>query len=263
MIAADFEYVRPRDVGEALAALADPDAKVIAGGHSLIPLMKLRFARPGLLVDIGRLGLDGVRAGDGRLRIGALTTYDELLRAEAPVPDALREASASVGDAQIRNAGTIGGAVAHGDPASDVAAALLALDAVVRVRGLGGVREVAIAEFFRGPYETALDRQEVVEELVLELPAPGGGSAYASIEDAASGYPLAGAAAAVRGAEARIGLTGVGPHPLRLPEGNIDEALALLEVAAADEDAAYRRHLAEVAVRRALEAARRRAEGGR
>jgi carbon-monoxide dehydrogenase medium subunit len=263
MIAADFDYLRPRDIDEALAALADPEARLIAGGHSLIPLMKLRFARPTTLVDIGRLDLAGVGVEDGRLRVGALTTYDELLRTDMPVPDALREAAASVGDAQIRNAGTIGGAVAHCDPASDIAAALLALDAVVRVRGLDGSREVEIGEFFRGPYETALAQQELVEEFVLDVPAPGDGSAYAAIEDAASGYPLAGAAAAVRAGRVWIGLTGAGPHPLRLPEGNIEEALAQLEVAGAGEDAAYRRHLAEVVVRRVVETAHRRAEGGR
>jgi carbon-monoxide dehydrogenase medium subunit len=243
VIPAAFDYVRAASPEDAVAALADPDAKAIAGGHSLLPLMKLRLARPSLLVDIAGLDLRGVTAEDGAVRIGALTTYDELLRGGTPLPDALREAASSVGDLQVRNAGTLGGAVAHGDPAADVAAPLLALGATFRLRGPDGVREVAAERFFLGPFVTALEQQELLVELVVPEAR---GSAYVSFDDPASGYPLVGAAAAVRPGGTVVALTGVGGHPF-VEDGR---ELDLSE---------YRRHLARVAVRRAVEAAEARA----
>jgi carbon-monoxide dehydrogenase medium subunit len=266
VIPAPFEYVRAGSVEEALEALADPEAKVLAGGHSLVPVLKLRLVRPSLLVDVGRLPLRGVAREDGVLRVGALTTYDELLRADG-VPDALREAAASVGDLQVRNRGTIGGGLAHGDPASDVAAAALALGARLRARSPEGERELPADGFFIGPYTTALAQQELVVELVFEA---GGASAYASVEDPASGYPLAGAAVRLGDGRATVGLTGVAAAPRRLEAveerlaggatPSVDELEELLgDVEAGGGDLEHRRRLAAVVVARAAAQARERA----
>ena len=254
MIPAAFGYVRAATVDEALGALADPEAKLLAGGHSLLPLMKLRLARPTTLVDIAGLDLRGVRVAAGELRIGALTTYDELLGGDAELPDALREAAAAVGDVQVRNAGTIGGALAHADPACDLAAAVLALGARLVLRSPAGTRELPADDFFLGPFTTALGEQELVTEVVIAL--DGASSAYVSFEDRASGYPLAGAAVKLAGGEATIGLTGLTACP-RLVAGD----LAGLDVLAPEDVADHRRRLAALAIRRATERAR--ARGGR
>ena len=252
MIPAPVEYVRPASLEEALAELADPDAKAIAGGHSLVPLMKLRLARPSRIVDLAPLGLRGVALEDGTLRIGALTTYDELLSSPARLPDALRECAEAVGDVQVRNAGTIGGALAHGDPASDFAAGAIATGATLVLRSIDGSREVAAGEFFLGPFTTALGQQELLVELRVPPPAPGEGSAYVAFADPASGYPLAGAAVQVAAdGGVRIGLSGVGATPL-LVEGDVEAAVDQLGL----DD--HRRQLVLVAVARATARARER-----
>jgi len=273
VIPAAFEYVRPSSVDEALAALADPDAKAIAGGHSLVPMMKLRLARPSVLVDLAPLGLRGVTRDGDVLRIGALTTYDDLVRSDEPVPDALREAAASVGDVQVRNAGTIGGAVAHGDPSSDLLAAVLALDTIIGLRSAAGTREVAATEFVLGPFETALGQQELLEEIVVPVHGPGDGSAYHSFEDDASGYPLAGAAVRVHAGGVSVGLTGATPIPVRaasleaaLADGDLGEAAVLaaveqVELSAGADDPDFTRSLVTAAVRRAFASAHARARG--
>jgi carbon-monoxide dehydrogenase medium subunit len=260
MIPGELEYVRAGSVDEAIAALADPEAKVLAGGHSLIPLLKLRLSRPTLLVDIGRLDLRGISpSGDG-LRIGALTTHAELETAPelTGAYAAIAQAAASVGDRQVRNAGTIGGSVAHGDPLADAPGPLLALGARVVVHGAGGEREVPAEEFFLGAFTTALEQQELV--VAIALAGDGGGrSAYASVVDPASGYPIAGAAALVRGdGSVSLGLTGVASRPFRV-DGEDGLAAALDGVDVLDDprfDAAYRRHLAQVVARRAIARAR-------
>jgi carbon-monoxide dehydrogenase medium subunit len=270
MIPAAFDYVRPGSIEEALAELADPDAKAIAGGHSLLPMMKLRLARPSRLVDLAALDLDGVSIDAGTIRIGALTTYDELLSLgdDVPLPGALSDAAAGVGDVQIRNAGTVGGALAHGDPASDFAAAAIATDTTLRLASPDGEREVAAAEFFLGPFTTLLGQQELLIELRVPVPAAGEGSAYVAFDDPASGYPLAGAAVRVSpDGRCTIGLTGIGAQPLRATP--VEEAIAAgsdlgvaLDAAglmALDGDAEHRRQLAIVAVERALDVARGRA----
>ena len=241
MIPAAVDYVRPRSIDEALEQLADSDAKAIAGGHSLVPLMKLRLARPARLVDLDGLDLRGVSVGGDVLRVGALTTYDDLLSLEesVPLPASLRDCAASVGDVQVRNAGTVGGALAHGDPASDFAAGAIAVGATFVLRSPAGTREVAAEEFFLGPFSTVLEQQELLVE--VRVPLATAPSAYVSFDDPASGYPLAGAA--VCGAV--VGLTGVGAHPLRAPD-DVDE-LGLDD---------YRRQLVSVAIERAREAAR-------
>lgn len=280
MIPAAFGYVRASTVVEALDALADPEAKALAGGHSLIPAMKIRLSRPSLLVDLGRLDdLRGIEEDAGELRIGALTTYDAAARALATVTgaDALRECVEAIGDVQVRNAGTVGGGLAHGDPASDVAAGVLALGARLRLRSRDGTREVPADAFFLGPFTTALGRQELLVEAVVPLCGPGEGSAYASIEDAASGYPLAGAAVRLRleggaAADCALGVTGFTGAPRRLPgvealvrrDGRVDVAgitAALADVEVMTDDAPYRRQLAAVAIARALGRAWERAEG--
>jgi len=287
VIPAEFAYRRAASVEDAIALLADPDAKVIAGGHSLIPMMKLRLARPGLLVDIAGLPLGGIADGAAEIVIGALTTHADIARASSLAAGALAavaECSAAVGDAQVRNAGTIGGSVAHGDPAADAPAALLALDARIRVLGAAGRREVPAAEFFKGPFWTALGEQELVAAVVYPKPSGQAASAYVSVEDPASGYPLAGAAALVvvdggRVVSARIGVTGVAGTPFR---ATVAEAAAVagggagaaVSSASRDDiagqavfgdsrfDEEYRRHIAAIVIGRAVERAVARAQGG-
>ncbi len=256
MIPAAFEYVRPSTFDELFGALADPEAQMIAGGHSLLPMMKLRLAQPTVLVDLAGLDLGGVSEVDGELKIGALTTYAELLELDPRLglSDVLRECAVSVGDLQVRNAGTVGGAVANGDPASDFSAGILAVGARLRLSSQGGEREVPAREFFLGPYTTALDAQEVLTAILVGRRSPGEGSAYVSFDDPASGYPLAGAAVQVTADGAMwIGLTGAGDRPLHAPSAG--EALAQL-----GELDDYRAHLASVAIDRAVELAHQRAE---
>ena len=269
MIPATLRYARASSVEHALELLADPEARAIAGGQSLVPLLKLRVARPSVLVDISRLALRGVTATGSELRIGALTTWDELLRTselERPALAALPECVSDIGDLQVRNLGTIGGSLAHADPASDVPAVLLALDASLLLRSPAGERTVAVADFALGPFTTALEPQELLVEIAVPAPAPGSGSAYVSVEHPASGFALAGAAALV-GADGRqtVALTGVGSRPTLLPTGADPlEAVEESEIlgdgfAPAD----YRRHLARTVAQRAIERATARAEEDR
>ncbi len=203
MIPASLEYLRPESVEETLDALGEPDTSVLAGGHSLLPMMRLRLAQPTRVVDIGRLQLDEIRVVGGALEIGALATWAEI--ADSPLVEgrwaAVAECSAAVGDLQVRNWGTIGGGVAHGDPAADMPAALLALGASVQLASVGSTRVVPVQEFFLGPFTTARDERELVVGIVIPEPPSAQASAYTAIKDPASGYPLAGAAA-------RIGLDG-------------------------------------------------------
>jgi carbon-monoxide dehydrogenase medium subunit len=291
VIPASFDYQRPATLADALATLADGSvvARPIAGGQSLLPLMKLRLARPERLVDIGRLEeLRGVRAlDDGRLAIGALATWSELLEdARVSGVAALGDTIPTIGDVAVRNRGTLGGSIAHADPAADVAASLLALDAEIVVRSASGARSIGATDMYLGPFTTALQPDELVAE--IRLPAgPGSlgfqafGSAYAAVAHPASGYPIAGVAAVLgrrrgdRGSwdACAIGVTGVGERPFRataaelavLEGGDLGAALAsiadgqrILSDPYADRE--YRAAMAGVVARRALEAAARRAE---
>jgi carbon-monoxide dehydrogenase medium subunit len=219
MIPAAFDYVRPDSLDEAIRLLGThPDAKFLAGGHSLIPMMKLRLAQPQLLVDIARLpGMAGIRraneGGHDRFTIGALTTHAEIaasneLREGAPV---LWEAANALGDPQVRNRGTIGGACAHADPSGDYPAALIALDARFTVAGARGTREVPASDFFRGMFETALEPDQIITAVSFDAcPA----SAYEKMRHPASHYALVGVAVCLekRGgaiAQARVAITGV------------------------------------------------------
>ncbi len=285
MIPAAFEYQRATSVDEALALLAEhgAEAKILAGGHSLLPLMKLRLARPERLIDIGRLDeLRGItELPGGELRIGALTTYATLL--EDPRISrlaALADALPRIGDVQVRNRGTIGGSIAHADPAADLTAVLLALDAVVMARSAArGQREIPIDGFFEGAFSTALADDELLLAVVVPAPSGSVGSAYQALDQQASGYPIAGVAALV-GEVTRIAVTGVGDRPYRAAsvEAALEAAAArgsegqehAIEAAVAritdgvevngdiHADPEYRAAMARVMARRAIELARAR-----
>lgn len=222
---APFTYHRASSVDEAISMLGTLDnAKIISGGHSLIPVMKLRLAEPANLIDVtGIPGLRGVKEDAGALRIGALSTHhdleqDRLVNTRLPL---LAETAASIGDRQVRNRGTIGGALAHADAASDYPASMLATDAVVIVRGAGGSREIPAAEFFLGFLTTALEEGEVITEIRVPVLAPMTGSAYEKLANQASGYAIVGIAAILKLgsdgkiADARVALTGATPSAVR------------------------------------------------
>jgi aerobic carbon-monoxide dehydrogenase medium subunit len=223
MIPNAFDYRRASSIDDALGAIGTPGTKVIAGGMSLLPLMKLRLANPDRLVDIGRLAeLRGVRQlSDGRLAIGALTTYSELMDSPVRSYGLMRDALPDIGDVQVRNRGTVGGAVAHCDPASDLPAVLLALDAEIVARSTRGEHVYAADGFFTGAFETALADDELITEIRLPGPRDDAGSAYASLVQRASGYSIVGVAAVVikQGGsaitQANVALTGVGEAPYR------------------------------------------------
>jgi carbon-monoxide dehydrogenase medium subunit len=235
MIPAAFDYQRASTIDEALGALSSGDGsvKLLAGGQSLLPLLKMRLAFAEKLVDIGRIAeLKGVRQmGDGRLAIGALTTYAELIGSPAESYGLLRDVLPIIGDLQVRNLGTVGGAIAHADPASDLPACLLSLDAEIVARSSRGERIIPIGGFFQGPFQTDLADDEILTEVRLPGPRDDAGSAYLSLEQPASGYALVGVAAVVFGsgsgrgiASANIGITGVGDHAYRAR--SVEEALA-------------------------------------
>jgi aerobic carbon-monoxide dehydrogenase medium subunit len=259
VIPAETRYARASDLDHALDLLAEPDSKAIAGGQSLIPVMKLRIARPALVVDISRLALRGVEEREGELHIGPLTTWDELIGAEVlrrPALAALEECARGIGDLQVRNLGTIGGSVVHADPASDMPAVLLALGARLRLRSPDGERELAVADALVGPFTTALGPQELVTDIVIPVPVRGSGSAYASVEHPASGFALAGAAVLVTPDGETVAVTGVGATPFVLA-GDLTETEIFGDRFASAE---YRRELARVVGDRALRAARERAK---
>jgi carbon-monoxide dehydrogenase medium subunit len=218
-VPAPFEYRRATSVEDAIALLArhGPETRLVAGGHSLIPMMKLRLAAPELLVDINDLtDLAFVAVEDGELRIGAMTRHADLLASSlvGAVAPVLRDAERSIADAIVRNRGTIGGSVCQADPSEDLSGAFCALRASAVIRGERGTRTVAMREFFLGPYQTAVAPAEILVELRVPLWATG--SAYVKVDRRAGDWAVAAAAAALRVADgvitdAGIGLTAVGP----------------------------------------------------
>lgn len=277
MIPAAFSYQRAASVDDALAAIASGDAKVIAGGQSLLPLMKLRLASPGKLVDIGRLD-ELHRMGptaDGGYEVGALVTYAELL-AESAL-GITQECVSQIGDIQVRNRGTVGGALSHADPASDLPALAIALDYSLVLRSTRGERTVSTDGFFQGPFQTAMAPDELLIKGVRPGLPDGANGAYRKLAQPASGYSIVGVAAVVAMSggvvsHARVALTGVHEHAYRAPEveaaligtdGSADAVRAAAEHATVDveinsdihADAAYREAMAKVYTRRALEAA--------
>jgi aerobic carbon-monoxide dehydrogenase medium subunit len=275
MIPAEFDYVAPASLDEAIAALAEggEDAKLLAGGHSLLPLMKLRLAAPSLLVDLRRVpDLAGVQRNGG-VRIGALTTHTAVAGAGLGVMSA---AAATIADQQVRNRGTIGGSLAHGDPASDLPAVVLAAEGTIVARGAGGEREIAARDFFRDYLETALAPDEVITE--VRLPDSEGWSfGYQKFNRRQEDWAMVAVCALVRVqdgtvADVRIGLTNMGGTPLRASAAEDalrGQPLEATAIGAAAEQAAegtsppadlnasadYKRHLARVLCMRALEQA--------
>lgn len=226
MITAPFDYYVPTTLDEAIALLRQHGdaAKLLAGGHSLIPLMKLRLANPSVLIDIGRLsGLSYIRETDGSVAIGALTTHrmletSNLLKERLPL---VSQAAGAIGDTQLRNRGTIGGSLAHADPAADLSAVVLALDGELRLRGPTGERMVRAQDFFVDMYTTALGADEILTEVRLPALPPRSGSAYLKLPNKASFFAIIGVAAVVAlnadgtCREARLGITGLTAKPLR------------------------------------------------
>jgi carbon-monoxide dehydrogenase medium subunit len=227
MFAPSLDYYRAGAVKEALALMQQhPGAKILAGGHTLIPLLKLRLTAPTALIDIGRIKeLKGITSSGGTIRVGALTTHAELatspvLKSECPM---LCDAAGHIGDAQVRNCGTIGGNVAHADPASDLPTVLVALDARFVVAGSKGERTIPAGEFFKGMMTTALDASELLTAIEFPSKKPGQGMAYIKFPHPASRYAVIGAAAVVTMKNgtceaAQVAIGGVVPVPARLRE---------------------------------------------
>lgn len=192
-----FDYYRATSVDEALALQKEHGGKFLAGGHSLIPIMNLRLADPGVLIDIGRLdSLRGISVDGDMVKIGSLTTH-AMIAASSDVPQAMSEAASMIGDPQVRNRGTIGGNVSHADPASDWPTVLTALGAHFRIAGSGGMKTVSAADFFTGLFETALGEDELLVGVGVPVEDKGTGSAYAKLFNPASRYAMVGAAASV------------------------------------------------------------------
>jgi aerobic carbon-monoxide dehydrogenase medium subunit len=280
MYPANFDYVRPSSLDEAVALLArhGDGAKVLAGGHSLIPAMKLRLAQPRVIVDIGRIAnLSYIRETGGRIAIGPMTTHEEiasskLLRDKCPL---LPETASHIGDMQVRNKGTIGGSLAHADPAADYPAAIIALDAEIDVVGPKGRRTIRSEDFFIDLFQTAVAANEIIAE--IRVPATPHTVAYVKTEQKASGFALAGVATVVSPAGVRVGVTGIAAKAYRAT--GVERALAGQTapspevIARASNHAAdgvdalgdihgspeYRAHLAQVNTKRALERALARA----
>src|SRR3990172_7236579 len=288
MYAANFDYYLPKTVAEAVELLRkNKNARVLAGGHSLLPSMKLRVSTPAALVDIGRLkGLAGIKVGKKEVKIGALTTHamiagSEALRKACPI---LAEAAALVGDVQVRNRGTLGGSLAHADPAADYPTVMMAVEATITATGPKGDREVGADKFFKDLFTTALKPGEILTS--VSVPAYGGmkgmGGAYLKHRHPASSYAVVGVAAMVglkNGKVARVSLVvgGATANPMHAQaaeaalmgmapdEANIAAAADKVDIQATMSDtyasAEYRSHLAKVLAKRALMVAAQRAMG--
>jgi len=272
-----FDYQRASSIDDALAKLKAADgAKLIAGGHSLVPLMKLRLSEPSVLIDIARIpGLSGIREKDGAIEIGAATTHHDvassaLIRQSCPV---VSDTAGEIGDPQVRNRGTLGGSLAHADPAADYPAAMLAVDAEVHLKGLKGWRKVKASDFFQGLFTVNMTPDELIVGVQFK---PVKAAAYAKLHQRASHFAIVGVAAAVevKGGTiqwARVGLTGAGTHATRLTavekalagkpatKQSIDAAAALATLSEVNSDIhasdEYRRAMIPVFTRRALEGA--------
>lgn len=288
MYPAAFDYYRPNSIPDAIKLLQEhPDGKLIAGGHSLLPMMKLRLAEPAALIDIGRISdLAGIRDAGDSVVIGATTTYHQLMdssviRETFPM---IAAAAGVVGDLQVRNKGTIGGSVAHADPASDMPAVVQALDATIKAVGPNGERSIKASDFFVDFFTTVLEPDEVVTEIVVPKPQGNTGMAYEKFSHPASGYAVVGVAAFVtldgsgNAQTVRVAITGAGPIAKRATA--VEQALTGKEPSADNiksaaahatdgidlngdifASAEYRGHLAQVFTERALTAAANAAKG--
>jgi aerobic carbon-monoxide dehydrogenase medium subunit len=278
MITAPFDYEAPESLEEAVRMLHEngEDAKILAGGHSLLPLMKLRLAAPTVLVDLRRIpGLHGIQQQNGGWQLGPMTRHADVQ--DTPELGVVARAASLIADQQVRNRGTIGGSLAHGDPASDLPAVLLALEGEVSAQGPNGLRTIPAAELFQDYLTTALAHDEVITE--VHLPAVDGwGYGYEKFTRRAEDWAMVGVCALVKRAgdgsceDVRIGLTHMGSTPLRATaaeEALRGQGLDASSIAAAAQLAAegteppgdlnatpdYKRHLAQVLTRRALETA--------
>jgi aerobic carbon-monoxide dehydrogenase medium subunit len=287
MIAQNFEYVTPASLGEAVSLLQKNSgrAKILAGGHSLIPMMKLRLATPELLIDIGRIPeLAYVKDDADAIRIGPLTTHHMIETSDAVRrrASALADAAGLIGDIQVRNKGTIGGSLAHADPAADYPASIVAFDAVITTLGPKGERRLSASQFFVDMMTTALEENELIREVQIPTKADKTGSAYLKMAQKASGFAICGAAAVVQIdasgslSNVAIGITGVAAHAYRAtatetalrgqkPSRDVlkaacekasDGIIALDDIHAS---ADYRLDLARIYARRVIEAAIERA----
>jgi carbon-monoxide dehydrogenase medium subunit len=283
MFPASFGYVAARSVEEALALMAKhgEEAKLLAGGHSLIPAMKLRFQTPPILIDLGTVPeLRGVRVDGSHLAIGALTVHADvasadLVRKHLP---GLSDAASLIGDVQVRNRGTIGGSVAHADPAADLPVILTALNASFTVQSTSGSRVIAVDDFFTDFYTTAMRSDEILTEIRVPIPAPRTGTAYAKLPHPASGYVVVSAGALITRqasgscASARVAIGGLGSGPIRAIATELElqgkplttQIVADAAAKAAEEtdpvedsyaSVEYKRHVATVFARKAIEAA--------
>jgi len=285
MHAAPFDYERPATLDEAFSLLGKEGARPLAGGHSLLPAMKLRVSSPTTLVDIGRIpGMGAIEQNGGGLTIGALTTHEAVAASEVVAADCplLAETARHIGDAQVRARGTIGGSIAHADPAADYPTALLALGATVNTASAGGTRQIAAGDFFVDIFTTALEPGELVTSVTVPSMPAGTGGAYVKHRHPASSYAVVGVAALVMldGASitgARLAVGGVAGKPVTVDvsglAGQAPSAEAFASAAAAVGEALdnplgdlyasgeFRVHLAGVLARRALAAAAERAAG--
>ena len=283
MIPASFDYARPSSLDEAVTVLAEAgeDAKVLAGGQSLLPLLRLRLAYPSTLVDVGRVPeLQGVRDGGDHVFIGAMTTHDDVIhspvvKAECPL---VALATATVADPAVRHRGTFGGSLAHGDPAGDLPAVAVALDMRMVARSSSGERVIPASEFFVDYLETALGAGEILVGVQVPKLGPGWGYRYEKFHRTAQAWAIVGVAAAVRRSngtieEARVGLTNMGTRPVRasgveeaVRGASVGDSAAVREAASRAADGTeppadlhaqpdYRRHLAQVLTNRAILAA--------
>ena len=236
-----FDYHRASSVEEAIALRNEHDGKFMAGGHSLIPVMKLRLADPGCIVDIGRIdALKGICPDGDSVKIGSLTTH-AMVEGSGELPDALPEAAGWIGDPMVRNRGTVGGNVAHADPSSDLPTVLTALGATMKVAGNGGTREVGADAFFTGLFETALGEDELLTEVSVPAKAAGTGTAYSKLFNPASRYAIVGAAASVSVSggtcsSATVAIGGLVPNAKRC--ASVEAALAGKEMNEANIEAA-------------------------
>jgi len=280
MIPNSFDYAAPATLDEALQLIADGSGKLLAGGMSLIPLMKLRLASPGNLVDLGRVpGLNQIAESGGVVRIGAMATHHEIenspvVRGKCPL---LSETAGHIGDIQVRNRGTIGGSVAHADPSADYPAALVALEARIHLVSAHSDRTVAASDFFVDAFTTAVEPGEIVLDIQVPAEEPNEGYKYEKVAHPASGFPVVGVAVRVKRSNgritmARIGVTGMAARAFRarnaeaLLEGGGDAAKAAALVGEGEDansdlyaSADYRRHLARIHAARGLAAALTRA----
>jgi aerobic carbon-monoxide dehydrogenase medium subunit len=280
MTPAAFDYIAVKSVPEAVAELAKrgDEAKLLAGGHSLIPLMKLRLSTPSFVVDLGRVAdLNYIRRTDGQVAFGAMTThhdieFSDLVKAQLPL---LARAASQIGDPQVRNRGTIGGAAAHADPSGDFPACLLALDAEFEVAGPTGKRVIKVKDFFVDPFTTALQPGEVLAEIRVPVPPSGTRGTYLKFSRRSQDWAIVAVAAQAtvkdgKFQDVRIGLTSMGGTPVRATaveqalRGKKADAASIREAAEKAADGTnppadlngspeYRRHLATVLTRRALE----------